>query len=135
MEALGMLTQLKEFGTWHTAQTADGMAHLKKLKNLSRLHLGQRLYDGKPCLTDETIGILTELKSLETLLLDEARLSGAALTKLKALPKLKRLTMHAIDIPEADVEKLRTALVGVEVKWDKPDEKDMKYIRRFFDAK
>jgi len=135
MEALGQLTQLKEVGTWHTAQTAAGMAHLKELKNLTKLHLGQRLYDGKPSLTDDTLAVLTELKSLETLQLDEARLSGAALAKLKALPKLKRLSLHVIDIPEAEVEKLRGELAGVEVKWDKPDEKGMKYIRRFFDAK
>jgi hypothetical protein len=135
MEALGQLTQLKEVGTWHTGQTAAGMARLKELKNLAKLHLGQRLYDGKPSLTDETMAVLTELKALETLQLDEARLSGAALTKLKGLPKLKRLTLHVIDIPEADVEKLRAELAGVEVKWDKPDEKGMKYIGRFFDPK
>lgn len=135
MEALGKLTQLKEFGTWHTGQTAAGMAHLKELKNLTKLHMGQRLYDGKPSLTDDTMPILAELKTLESLQLDEARLSRDALAKLKALPKLKHLTLHVIDIPEADVEKLRGDLPGVEVKWDKPDEKGMKYIQRFFDAK
>ena len=115
--------------------TDTGLKELKELKNLAKLHLGQRLYDGKPSLTDETMAVLTELKALETLQLDEARLSGAALTKLKGLPKLKRLTLHVIDIPEADVEKLRAELAGVEVKWDKPDEKGMKYIGRFFDPK
>jgi hypothetical protein len=135
MEALGQLTQLKEVGTWHTGQTAAGMDHLKGLKNLTRLHMGQRLYDGKPSLTDETMAVLTELKSLESLQLDEARLTGAALAKLKALPKLKRLTLHVIDIPEAEVEALRGQLTSVEVKWDKPDDKGMKYIRRFFDPR
>ncbi len=48
---------------------------------------------------------------------------------------MKRLTLHIIDIPDADVEKLRGDLPGVEIKWDKPDEKGMKYIRRFFEAK
>ena len=57
MEALGKLTQLKEVGTWHTGQTARGMAHLKELKNLTRLHRGQRLYDGKPSLTDDTMAL------------------------------------------------------------------------------
>ena len=84
MEALGKLTQLKEVGTWHTGQTAAGMDYLKGLKNLTRLHLGQRLYNGKPSLTDDAVSVLTELKALETLQLDEARLSGAALTKLKS---------------------------------------------------
>lgn len=133
MEALGQLTQLKEVGTWHTGQTAAGMDHLKNLKNLTKLHLGQRLYDGKPSLTDETVAVLAELKALESLQLDEARLTRDALARLKQLPKLKKLTLHVIDIPEADVEKLRGDLPGVEVKWDKPDEKGMKYIGRFFD--
>jgi hypothetical protein len=81
------------------------------------------------------MAVLTELKSLESLQLDEARLSGTALAKLKALPKLKRLTLHVIDIPEAELEALRGQLSGVEVKWDKPDDKGMKYIRRFFDPR
>ncbi|OAI46690.1 hypothetical protein AYO44_10965 [Planctomycetaceae bacterium SCGC AG-212-F19] len=42
----------------------------------------------------------------------------AALTRLKALPKLKRLTLHVIDITEADVEKVRGELARVDLKWD-----------------
>src|SRR5271166_369472 len=99
--------------------------------NLRRLALRSR--PRRPA--DDTMAVLIELKSLETLQLDEARLSGTALAKLKQLPKLKRLTLHVIDIPETDVEALRGQLAGVDVKWDRPDEKGMKYIRRFFDPK
>jgi len=45
MESIGQLTQLKEFRTWHTAQTQAGNAHLTKL-SLTSLRLGQRLPSG-----------------------------------------------------------------------------------------
>jgi len=43
LEAVGQLTQLREFRTWHTAQTQAGNAHLVKLTRLTALRIGQRL--------------------------------------------------------------------------------------------
>ena len=72
--------------------------------------LGQRLrqWNGKPnplSITDATLGTLAKLKSLETLGLDEVRLTHAGLVQLKALPNLKKLTLQRADIPEADIAK------------------------------
>src|SRR5437899_2446717 len=78
------LAGLKEFRTWHAGGTDEGVKKLKELKNLKSLYLGQRLtYKLPACPTDETIGILVAMKSLESLQLDEARLTFVALKQLK----------------------------------------------------
>ncbi|WP_425617916.1 hypothetical protein NA78x_001606 [Anatilimnocola sp. NA78] len=120
MAAVGKLTRLKSFRTWHTFQTEAGNEQLLKLTNLKDLRLGQRLrkYDGKPnppSLTDETLGVLARLTTLENLWLDEAKLSRAALAQLKALPHLKLLTLERVDISDADIEGLRQDLPNVKI--------------------
>jgi hypothetical protein len=127
MAAVGQLTQLREFRTWHTYQTEAGNQHLLKLTNLKSLRLGQRLrkYDGKPSppsLSDETLTVLSQLKSLESLLLDEAKLSRAALSKLQAIPNLKRLGLERIDISAEEVEQLKKDLPKVAIDWKPPTE-------------
>lgn len=119
MEAIGQLTQLKEFRTWHTAQTQAGNAHLLKLTGLTGLRIGQRLPDwGKdtPVSFDEsTMEVLALLKALESLELTEARLNAKIIPQLQALPKLTKLKIETVDIPEADVEAIRAALPNCKV--------------------
>lgn len=122
MAAVGKLTQLENFRTWHTYQTEAGNRHLLGLTNLKSLHLGQRLrrYDGSSnahSLTDATLDIVTQLKSLDTLTLAEQQFSTAALSRLSALPNLKRLELTQVDIPAEEVERVRKALPGVQVVW------------------
>ncbi len=122
MAAVAEIKQLREFRTWHTYQTQAGNQSLTKLPELKGLWLGQRLrrYDGgsnAASLDDTTFDVLVQLTKLETLTLDEARLSRPALERLRALPKLKRLELRRIDIPAADVETLRTALPAVTITW------------------
>lgn len=121
MEAIGQLTQLKEFRTWHTAQTQAGNAALVKLTNLTALRLGQRLPEwGKdtPVSFDETtMEVVGKLKTLESLELTEARLSAKIIPQLKGLPKLKRLKFETVDISAADVEAVKAALPECKVEW------------------
>jgi hypothetical protein len=122
MAAIGQITQLKDFRTWHTYQTAAGTAQLAKLPALKGLRFGQRLrqWNGKPnplTLDDAAMDDLAKLAALEALYLDEGRLSYAGLVKLKALTKLKSLTLERILIDAADVEKLKTELAGVTVTY------------------
>ena len=122
MAAVAEIKQLRDFRTWHTYQTQAGNESLTKLPELKSLWLGQRLrrYDGgsnAASLDDSTFDVLTKLKTLESLTLDEARLSLAALQRLKELPRLKKLELRRIDIPEADVETLRAALPSVAIDW------------------
>jgi hypothetical protein len=136
MAAVGKLTRLKNFRTWHAGQTNEGVKCLKNLKNLKSLWLGQRLsYKPPICPSDETLAILVELKSLEALQLDETRLTLTALEQLKQLPRLKKLTLGGIEITKADVERLRKALPAVEIKWTMPSDAYSKRIRALFEIK
>jgi hypothetical protein len=118
MEAIGQLTQLKEFRTWHTAQTQAGNAHLLKLP-LTSLRIGQRLPSGgkdSPVSFDEsTLEILAQIKTLEALELTEARLSAKIIPHLQALPKLAKLKIETVDISAADVEAIKAALPNCKV--------------------
>jgi hypothetical protein len=121
LEAVGQLTNLKEFRTWHTAQTQAANAHLAKLTNLTSLRIGQRLpsfvKDSAPSFDESTMDVIARLTSLESLELTEARLSAKIIPRLKALPKLKRLKFEMVDISSSDVEAVKAALPGVKVEW------------------
>jgi hypothetical protein len=134
MAAAAKLTRLKQLRTWHAGQTIEGLKKIKDLKNLTSLTLGQRLtYTPPASVSDETIPLLLELKSLEVLQLEEARLSLAALAQLKQLTQLKKLNLEGIDIAETDVERLKKELPKVEVVWKKPNEVFQKRIHALFD--
>ncbi len=136
MEAIGQLTQIKEFRTWHTAQTQAGNAALVKLTNLTALRLGQRLPEwGKdtPVSFDETtMEVVGKLKTLESLELTEARLSAKIIPQLKGLPKLKRLKFETVDISAADVEAVKAALPECKVEWKEmsAEEKEALLVKR-----
>ena len=136
MAAVAKLTRLKEFRTWHAGQTIEGVKKLKELKGLKSLTLGQRLaYKPPTTVSDETIAVLAELASLESLQLEEARLSFDALKQLKQLPALKTLTLQGIEMPEPDVERLRAELPKADLRWTKPDETYLKRIQALFGVK
>lgn len=128
MEAIGQLTQLKEFRTWHTAQTQAGNAQLVKLTNLKGLRIGQRLpnwgRDSPASFDESTLAVLAQIKTLESLELTEARLSAKIIPHLQALPKLTKLKIQMVDIPAADVEAIKTALPNAKVDFEPLSEGD-----------
>ena len=133
LAAVAELQQLKEFRTWHTYQTQAGNEHLLKLTGLRALMLGQRLrqYGGKPnglSIEDTTLATLAKMKSLESLTLDEVRLTYAGLRELRALPNLKKLSLQRADIPEADMAKLRAELPQVTIEWKPLTEEERKKL-------
>jgi hypothetical protein len=133
MAAVAELSGLKELRTWHAGATNDGVKKLKALKKLTSLHLGQRLtYKAPACPNDETIAILADMPALESLILDEARLSLTALQQFKKLPTLKKLTLSGIDLPKADVDRLKAELPAVKVEWTEPSEQYRKRIGALF---
>ncbi len=133
MAAVAKLTRLQEFRMWHAGPTQEGIKHLKALPNLKSLYLGQRLtYKPPACPSDETIALLAELKSLEALQLDEARLTFGALQQLKRLPALKKLTLGGIEIAQEDIERLKKELPQVKIDWTAPNETYRKRIRALF---
>jgi len=133
MAAVAKLVRLKEFRTWHAGQTLDGVRHLMELKQLKSLTLGQRLaYKPPTSLSDETLAVLADLASLETLRLEEARLKLEPLLQLKRLAGLKSLVLEGIDLPEADVDRLRKELPGVRLQWTPPNPTYLKRIEALF---
>lgn len=135
MAAVGKLTQLENFRTWHTYQTEAGNEHLKHLTNLKSLMLGNRLrqYGGKPnahSLTDKTLDILDEMKSLDTLSLSEQHFSLDALLKLKQLPNLTRLDLSQVDLNETDLAKLRAALPKTKIDFKPMTAEDRARLER-----
>lgn len=133
MAAVATLPHLAEFRTWHAGATNAGVQKLRELKTLTSLTLGQRLtYKGDSCPNDETIPILADIKSLESLQLEEARLSLAALVQLRRLPALKKLKLAGIDLPKDDVERLRRELPAVQIEWSEPNETYRRRITALF---
>lgn len=128
MEAIGQLTQLKEFRTWHTAQSQAGNTHLLKLTNLTGLRIGQRLpswgKDSPISFDASTMTTLAQIKTLESLELTEARLSAKIIPHLKALPKLTKLKIETVDISAADVEAIQAALPNCKVDFKPMSETD-----------
>lgn len=136
MEAVGQIKQLKDFRTWHTHQSQAGNAFLLQLPSLRSLTLGQRLrrWDGSSnalSLDDSTFDVLSKLTELESLSLDETRLSLDGLLKLKALPKLKKLELRRIDIPAEDVEKLKAALPACKVDLKPMSDEERKKLEAY----
>jgi hypothetical protein len=127
MEAIGQLTQLKEFRTWHTAQTQAGNAHLARLP-LTSLRIGQRLpswgKDSPISFDESTMTVIAQIKTLESLELTEARLSAKIIPQLKALPKLTKLKIQTVDIPAADVEAIKAALPNCKVDFEPMSDAD-----------
>ena len=133
MAVVAGLTHLKAFRVWHTGATVEGVKGLRALKELKSLTLGQRLASKPPVtLNDDAVAVIAELSSLESLTLQEARLNLPALTQLKQLPNLKRLTLDSIDIPEADIATLRQQLPKTEIKWTAPNESAQRRIEGLF---
>jgi len=135
MGAVARIAHLKEFRTWHVGATVEGIQKLTALKEIKSLTIGQRLANKPPAmLTDDAVAAVAGMASVEALSLQEARLTVAALSKLKHLPNLKRLTLDGIDIPEAEIAELRQQLPKVEVKWTAPNDAAKKRIGGVFGA-
>ncbi|HXX94828.1 MAG TPA: hypothetical protein VEN81_14470 [Planctomycetota bacterium] len=133
MAAVATLVNLREFRSWHAGQTLEGVKKLRALKNLKSLTLGQRLaYTPPTTLADESIAVLAEIPSLETLQLEEARLTFESLRQLARLPALKKLTLEGIDLREGDLERIRGELPKAEVQWTRPSDVYMKRIKALF---
>lgn len=136
LAAVGQLKGLKNFRTWHAGGTDEGLKPLASLTQLESLVLGQRLtYKPPASPSDASIDVLLTFPALKTLDLQEARLSPAALTKLKGLKTLKTLKLTGVDLPAEGLEQVKQELGGVEVTWTQPNEVYQKRIKALFDAK
>lgn len=132
MAAVGKLSHLKAFRTWHSGVTVEGIKSLASLKELNNLMIGQRLANKPPAtICDDAVAALATIPSLESINLGEARLSLPALSKLSQIPNLKILTLAGIDIPESDVNALKQQLQGPD-QVDRAGRGNAKTDRRHF---
>lgn len=132
-EAVGQITQLREFHTWHTAVTPAGNPHLLSLTNLRVLRIGQRLPHGAsspPSLDGQAIAVFAKLPALERLELMEAVLSAGDLAPLKDAKALKTLKIQQTDVPADEVEKLRAALPSVKVEFTPLTDEQREMLRQ-----
>lgn len=133
MAAVGQLSHLKAFRTWHSGVTVEGVKALASLKELTTLTVGQRLANKPPAtINDEGVAVLATIPSLEFLTLNEARLGLPALSKLGQLPNLKTLTLGEIDIPESDIATLKARLPKAKIIWNAPSPGSQKRIDGIF---
>jgi len=140
MAAVAKLAQLEDLRIGHTYQTEAGNVHLKSLSHLKILWLGQSLQphpnSSNPLsLTEATLDVLVEMKSLEVLQLSQARYTADALARLRALPNLKRLGLNNIDLTAADVAKLKAALPNVAIDWKPLTDDDRAKLDQFLQRK
>ncbi|MEW4562606.1 hypothetical protein AB1K70_08780 [Bremerella sp. JC770] len=122
LAAVRQLTQLESFREWHNTETRDGLKHLAKLTKLKSIRLGQRLpswgKDTPASFDNDSIAVLTQIPSLETIELTEARLNYDAIVALKELPNLKTIKISQVDISQEDVEKLKAAMPSVDIQYE-----------------
>ena len=103
--------QLKELNIGGTLVTALGLEHLKDMTQLESLNVD---YLEKP-LTNETVGPLTGLTRLKTLIVSTSELSDAGLESLKALTTLETLNVEDTKVTDAGVADFQKALPNVKV--------------------
>ena len=133
MAAIATMSELEGLRIWHAQPTSEGIKKLVALKKLKSLVLGQRLSSKAPaCPNDETLATLSQLKSLESLQLSEARLSFNALQQLKELPSLKRLTLDNVELSDGVLDRLKKELPKVDIKWTEPSSGALKRIGELF---
>ncbi len=127
LTAIAALPRLRELRLWHNLETVDGLRSLARLTQLRTLTLGQRLPGREatpPSLCDAALAAIAGIASLEELSLQQAHLTVEALSGLKQLPKLRKLTASQIDLPAGEVERLRAALPGVAIAWTTMSEQE-----------
>ncbi len=132
--AIATLPHMKSLRVGHTGADFEGISKLKQLTGLTNISIGQRLSftPPNPSLSDATIPVLLSMKSLESISLSEAKLKLDVLGQLKDLPKLKHLTLDAIEISEPDLATLRKELPNVQIKYTAPGEANLKRLKALF---
>jgi hypothetical protein len=103
--------------------TVEDFKRLAQLARLKRLSFG-------PELGDSSLALLSGLSELEYLSTNLSLISDDGMKGFATFKGLK--TLKGIDLPEAEVDRLREELPKVEIKWTKPNEVSMKRIQALF---
>jgi hypothetical protein len=131
IEALATIKTLKKLDVFHTFYVNDAaLPPLQKLPDLRIFIAGPQF---QPRLTDETLRILSGVKSLEEISLTETWLTyDGGFKHLAALPRLKKLSIPKVVASEEDVKKLKAELPNLVVDWTQPDEATIEKTKATF---
>jgi hypothetical protein len=110
---------------------AEGFAHLKKLKNLKRLHIkgifnNPEIYyhlidmpqlEGLALMSGFRVEweYLKQMKNLRRLILYNTNVNDLDLEKIKGMAGLRELKLHNTQVSNAGIEMLKKAMPGVEI--------------------
>ena len=95
---------------FNTKDTNVGLTELKQLKSLQTLNLDSAK------ITDAGLKELKELKSLQTLLLQGTLVTDAGLKELKELRNLQTLDLRGTKVTDAGVKELKAALPKIDIQ-------------------
>jgi hypothetical protein len=126
VQRLSEVDSLRELRLLHCSEISDhGLCHLKKLKNLEVLSVrdtigagdawladlqGRKLRDldlSGTCVSDKGVHFLRKFAALEELRLYLCDVTDECLPDLRAMPKLRTVTLEHTKVTEAGVEALR----------------------------
>jgi hypothetical protein len=134
--ALAQIKSLQSVDLQHTyAVTDEGIAALKALPKLRVIKLSPQF---SPRITDATLAVLGEMKTLEEIEINETWLTHEkGFAHLKQLPALKKLVFTKVIATEADIAKLKADHPNADIQWTQPDEaitaKTKEQFQRFWE--
>jgi hypothetical protein len=103
------LTKLEDLEFSVNSVSDEGLLHLRHLKNLKRLNLGE----GCTGITDEGLALLRPLSNLEWLYLKNSPITDRGLEHFKSMPKLKGGCLFETQITKGGMERLEAAVPGL----------------------
>jgi hypothetical protein len=118
--ALAQIKSLQSVDLQHTyAVTDEGVAALKALPKLRIVKLSPQF---SPRITDASLAVLGEIKTLEEIEINETWLTyDKGFSHLKGLP-LKKLVLTKVIATEEDIAKLKADHPTADIQWTQPDE-------------
>jgi hypothetical protein len=119
-EALSHITSLQSVDLQHTMVTDDGIPAFKALPKLRIVKLSPQL---SPRITDATLAVLGDIKTLEEIELNQTWLTyDKGFSHLKDLPSLKKMVLTQVIATAEDIAKLKADHPNTTIQWTKPDE-------------
>lgn len=123
-QACAQLTQLESLQIFHANATDEDVAGLTPLAGNLKAFVVASQFNGK--LTEAALVHIAKLKNLESLKFGEVLVTyDNGLKHLTTLKNLKKLELDKIGASEEDINKLKAALPGCEIKWTQPSEAEV----------
>jgi hypothetical protein len=118
-EACAQLTQLESLQFFHMGASDEDVATLLPLAGNLKHFVVASQFNGE--LSGVALEHLAKFKSLESLKFGEVVVSyDGGLKHLATLKNLKKLELDKVGASEEDINKLKAALPGCEIKWTQP---------------